>query len=131
MRTASAFTLSIAKGTPLLLGRGAARAADARRRLQFRPDLVVEILLVASTSSSATSASTTTASRRRCPPRMQGRLRSSAGAGERPRSARTPWTTTDPGVVVVARARDQDLRDAVIAYECSRNLLDHQIWATL
>ena len=46
MRTASAFTLSIAKGTPLLLGRGAARAADALR-LQFRPDLVVEILLVA------------------------------------------------------------------------------------
>ena len=34
MRTASAFTLSIvAKGTPLLLGRGAARGADARRRL--------------------------------------------------------------------------------------------------
>ena len=46
MRTASAFTLSIAKGTPLLLGRGAACAADARR-LQFRPDLVVEILRVA------------------------------------------------------------------------------------
>ena len=41
-----AFTLSIAKGTPLLLGRGAARGADARR-LQGRPDLVLEILLAA------------------------------------------------------------------------------------
>ena len=42
-----AFTLSIvAKGTPLLLGRGAARA-DARRRLQGPPDLVLEILLAA------------------------------------------------------------------------------------
>ena len=40
-----AFTLSM-KGTPLLLGRGAARAADARR-LQGRPDLVLEIVLVA------------------------------------------------------------------------------------
>ena len=42
-----AFTLSIvAKGTPLLLGRGAARGADARR-LQGPPDLVLEILLAA------------------------------------------------------------------------------------
>ena len=41
-----AFTLSIAKGTPLLLGRGAA-CADARRRLQGPPDLVLEILLAA------------------------------------------------------------------------------------
>ena len=39
-----AFTLSM-KGTPLLLGRGAARGADAR--LQGRPDLVLEIVLVA------------------------------------------------------------------------------------
>ncbi len=36
-----AFTLSM-KGTPLLLGRGAARGADVRRRLQGRPDLVIE-----------------------------------------------------------------------------------------
>ena len=41
-----AFTLSM-KGTPLLLGRGAARAADARRRLQGRPDLELEKLLAA------------------------------------------------------------------------------------
>ena len=41
-----AFTLSM-KGTPLLLGRGAACADDVRRRLQGRPDLVLEIVLVA------------------------------------------------------------------------------------
>ena len=35
-----AFTLSM-KGTPLLLGRGAACADDVRWRLQGRPDLVV------------------------------------------------------------------------------------------
>ena len=41
-----AFTLSM-KGTPLLLGRGVACADDLRRRLQGRPDLVLEIVLVA------------------------------------------------------------------------------------